>query len=149
MAGGFRVGAVGARAGAVAATIRGTREALAGSRRAVIDLPTRRDGTPNSLVIGVLARRFPRLFAGLQEEAAQAVAARWSQGGIRTGLEELALVAGRGIARGLAARLRSGRYVTNLPETRARKLAAGLSPVPGVATGELANALDNARVRVE
>ncbi len=146
---GVRVGAVAARSGAVAATIRGTREALAGYRRAVIDLPTRPDGTPNAVVIGALARRFPRLFAGLQEEAMAAVSSRFAQGGIRVGLEELALFAGRGIARGLAARLRSGRYVTNLPETRARKARLGLSLTPGVATGELATALDNARVHVE
>lgn len=145
----IRVGSIKTQTGRVAATIRGTRDSLAGYRRAVIELHTRPDGTPNSLVLGALAKRFPRLFAGLQEEAMAAVQLRWKQGGIRTGLEELALVAGRGLARGLAARLRSGRYITNLPETRARKAALGQSTTPGVATGDLANDLDNARVRVE
>lgn len=145
----IRVGSVKAQAGQVAATIRGVRDSIAGYRRAVIDLPTRDDGTPNSLVIGALAKRFPRLFGELQTAAAAAVQQRWAQGGIRTGLEELTLYAGKAIARELAARLRSGRYVTNLPETRRRKLLLGQSTTPGMATGALASALDNARVRVE
>lgn len=145
----IRVGSIKTAAGRVAATIRGTRDALAGYRRAVIDLHTRKDGTPNSLVLGALAKRFPRLFEGLQEEAMAAVRARWAQGGIRTRLEELTLVAGRGLFRGLAARLRSGRYITNTAETRARKAALGLSLIPGVATEDLAKNLDSAPVRVE
>ena len=64
-------------------------------------------------------------------------------------LEELTHVAGGGIAREIARRLRSGNYVTNTAETRERKRREGLSTVPGVATGALAVSLDNARVRVE
>lgn len=145
----IRVGTVTTQADRLAATIRGIRAGLEGYRRAVIDLDTRHGDATNTEVIASLAHRNPRLVANLQPAAMAAVKLRWSQGGIRTGLEELTYHAGLGAAHELATRLRSGAYVTNTAETRERKRRAGLSPVPGIATGALAVALDNARVRVE
>jgi hypothetical protein len=145
----IRVGAVTATAERFAATIRGVRDSLAGYRRAVIDLGERHDSATNTQVLSALARRNPSLLDGLQPAAMAAVRLRWSQGGIRTGLEELTLHAGLGAAHEIASRLRSGDYVTNTSETRERKRRQGLSSTPGVATGALASALDNARVRVE
>ena len=145
----IRVGSVMAQAQRLAATIRGVRDGLAGYRRAVVDLDARNDGTSNNTVLAALARRFPRLLEDLRPGAMEAVRLRWSQGGIRTKLEELTHVAGGGIAHEIARRLRSGNYVTNTAETRERKRREGLSTVPGVATGALAVSLDNARVRVE
>ena len=51
--------------------------------------------------------------------------------------------------RELALRLRSGEYVTNTEDTIARKARAGRSTSPGMDTGQLATALENARVEVE
>jgi hypothetical protein len=145
----IRLGSVKATADRMAALVRGVRDNLAGNRRAVIDMDARSDGDSNTRVFGSLAARNPRLVAGLDAPVRAAVKARWDQGGVRTGLAELAFYAGRALAFELAARLRSGRFVTNTPATTERKRALGRSTTPGMETGALAVALDNARVSVE
>ena len=145
----IRVGSVKASADRMAATIRGVRDSLAGHLRAVIDLDARYGGDSNTGVFGHLAARFPSLVAGLDAPALAAVRARWAQGGVRTGLAEMTHYAGLAVAHELAARLRSGRYVTNTPAYAAWKRRTGRGSVPGILTASLAVALDNARITVE
>lgn len=145
----IRVGSVKASADRMAATIRGVRDNLAGHLRAVIDLDARHEGDSNTGVFASLANRFPALTQGLDAPALAAVRARWAQGGIKTGLAEMTYYAGLAVAHELAARLRSGRYVTNTPSYAAWKRRTGRGSVPGILTASLAVALDNARVRVE
>lgn len=145
----IRVGSVKASADRMAATIRGVRDNLAGHLRAVIDLDARNGGGSNTAVMGSLMARFPVLTKGLDAAALAAVRARWAQGGIKTGLAEMTYYAGLAVAHELAARLRSGRYVTNTPSYASWKARAGYGSVPGILTRSLAESLDNARVRVE
>lgn len=142
----IRIGDVSAQAKRIAATIRGTRQRLAGYRRAVITLPTRDDGTDNEVVLGHLLRMNPGLVRGLDAAARAGARAVWQ--GARTTLETLTYHAGAAAARELSLRLRSGQYVTNNDETRARKSRRG-GGVPGLASGQLADALENPTVSVE
>lgn len=130
--------------------ILGRLEALQGARRMVISpSPNGRSGSDatNGQVIGYLASANPVLLdlrgADLDRAAREAARRAWRP---RTStLASLALAAGPAVARALAARLRSGRYVTNTPETTRRK--GGLPG--GVDTGQLAASIDNATVTVE
>lgn len=143
----IRVGDVSAQASRIAATIRGVTQRLAGYRRAVIVLDPRSDGTDNERVLGYLLRANPGLTRGLDAIARGAISREWK--GARSELVNLTYHAGLGVAHELAARLRSGEYVTNTEETLARKARAGRSTSPGMDTGQLATALENARVEVE
>lgn len=143
----IRLGKIGTRVGALTATVRGLRQSNLGHLRAVADLPVRREGVQNSLVLGVLMRRFPRLHQHLDPEVLEYVRAHPRARFFS--LEELTLLAGTGVARALARRLWSGQFVANTPQTRLRKLRRGLSATPGIATGQLANALQSATVRWE
>jgi len=130
----IRLSSVKATADRMAALVRGVRDSLAGNRRAVIDLDAREGGGSNTAVFGELARRNPGLVAGLDAPVRAAVKERWAQGGVRTGLAELTSYAGRALAFELAARLRSGRFVTNTPATTERKRSMGRSTTPGMET---------------
>lgn len=143
----IRVGSIEAECARLAATIRGTRDNLAGYRRAVIRLDARNDGTDNEAVLGYLLRSNPSLGRGLDAAARAGVSGAWK--GARSTLANLTYHAGLALAHELAARLRSGEYVTNTEETLARKARAGRSTSPGMDTGQLATALENARVEVE
>lgn len=143
----IRVGNIDAQVARIAATIRGVRANLAGYRRAVIVLEPRNDGRSNEAVLGYLLRANPGLGANLDAVARGAVSREWQ--GARSTLANLTYHAGIGLAHELAARLRSGDYVTNTDETHDRKARAGRSTIPGTETFQLATALDNARVDVE
>lgn len=145
----IRVGSMKASADRMVATIRGVRDGIAGYLHAVIGLDTRYGGESNAAVLNSLVARFPALTRGLDAPALAAVRDRWAQGGVRTGLAEMTYYAGLAVAHELAARLRSGRYVTNSADYAAWKRRRGLGSVPGVLTASLAVALDNARVTVE
>ena len=103
------------------------------------------DGTTNSTVLATLSDRYPRLTAPGPDMVLAAVreAAKswrpWS-----STVRDLANSAAAGAARAIAARLRSGQYVTNNEETLRRKARLGRPPTPGVDTEQLARALDAA-----
>jgi hypothetical protein len=143
----IRVGSIDAEAQRIAATIRGVRANLAGYRRAVIHLDARNDGTDNERVLGYLLRANPGLGRGLDAAARASVSRDWK--GAQSTLANMTFHAGMGLAHELAARLRSGRYVTNTEETSARKARRGRGMTPGLDTSQLATALENARVTVE
>lgn len=143
----IRVGNITANASRLAATIRGVRDNLAGHRRARIHLDPRADGQTNEAVLGYLLRANPRLGLGLDAAARAAVSREWT--GARATLINLTFHAGSGLARELAARLRSGAFVTNTDETLHRKARMGRSTVPGTETYQLAVALENATITVE
>lgn len=129
------------------ARVRGTIDALAGARdvRIVPEPEGREDALSNSRVLVKLARANPALVAPAadMDRAARAMAREyfipWE-----TPLAEVAVYAGIGAARAIAARLRSGDFVTNTPETLARKARMGRGATPGVDTGQLAAALERA-----
>lgn len=143
----IRVGSVTGQASRLAATVRGVRDRIAGYRRAVIHLEARTDGQTNEVVMGYLLRRYPALGEGLDAAARAAVSREWK--GAQSTLINMTFHAGSGLARELAARLRSGGYVTNTDETRLRKARAGRSTTPGTETFQLAVALENATITVE
>lgn len=133
------------------ARIRGTIDALAGARDVVIEPQpeARPDGLTNTEVIGRLARHSPALVApGADMDRAARALAREYFVPWETPLAEVAVYAGIGAARAIAARLRSGDYVTNTEATTARKARAGRSTTPGIDTGHLAAALDVATARI-
>ncbi len=133
------------------ARIRGTIDALAGARDVVIvpEPSARDDGESNGRVLVKLARRHPELVAPAadMDRAARAMAREYFRPW-ETPLAEAAVYAGIGAARAIATRLRSGDFVTNTPETTARKARRGLSTTPGVATEQLAHALDRATAEI-
>lgn len=144
----IRVGSVASQASRLAATIRGTVDRIAGFRRAVIHLDRRSEtAESNEAVLGNLARRNPSLLRGLDAAARGAVSREWK--GARSTLENLTYHAGIGLALELSRRLRSGEYVTNSAPYAAWKRREGRSTTPGVSTGQLVVALDNARITVE
>lgn len=129
------------------ARVRGTVDALAGARdvRVVPEPEVRDDGETNSRVLVKLARANPALTSlGADMDRAARQLAREYFIPWETPLGEAAVYAGIGAARAIAARLRSGDFVTNTPETTRRKARAGLSTTPGVASEQLAAALDRA-----
>lgn len=134
----------------ILATLRSRRDALLGATAIEIHPAPdeRRDGPENRAVLTFLAARNPELLAVRGPDVAEAVrtAARSAWNPRTSTLHQLALVAGPALAKVIASRLRSGNYVTNTDETRASKARRGLSTTPGVATGALADALDNATV---
>ncbi len=136
----------------ILATLRSRRDALLGATAIEIHPAPdeRREGTENHRVLTHLAARNPGLLAIRGDDVNSAVrdAARAVWNPRTSTLHQLALVAGPALARVIGARLRSGQYVTNTDETRERKARAGLSTTPGVATGALADALDNATINV-
>jgi len=144
----IRVGSITAQASRIAATIRGTVDRLAGYRRAVIHMDARSDSlTSNEEVLASLAKRNPPLLGSLDAAARAGISREWK--GARSTLANITYHAGTAIARELATRLRSGEYVTNTEATRRAKARDGRSQVPGISTGQLAVALDNARIEVE
>jgi hypothetical protein len=58
------------------------------------------------------------------------------------------VVAGIGAAKAIAARLRSGDFVTNTEATLAKKAREGRGTTPGIDTGNLAASLDAASARI-
>jgi hypothetical protein len=141
----IRFGAWRNNAGEIAATVRGIRDRLLGATRVVVVLGTRREGGANGDVLGHLLRRNPELVRGLDPVARPAARAVYDP---RTStLDSLALAMALAGAREIAARLRSGTYVTNTPETLYAKRAR--STTPGIETGQLADALDAATARTE
>lgn len=134
------------------ATLRSRREALLGALTVEIHPAPdeRREGTENTRVLHHLARMNPALLAlrGGDVDAAVRAAARSVFSPRTSTLRELATAAGPAVARALAARLRSGAYVTNTTETTERKARAGLGTTPGVATGALADSLEAAIITV-
>jgi hypothetical protein len=109
----------------------------------------RNDGVSNTAVAGHLSRHSPRWLAlgpDLDDAMSKAAWGAWRPW--RMTMKGLAPYIGTALARGLAARLRSGRFVTNTPETLARKRARGRPAIPGVDTEQLARALDGATIRV-
>lgn len=133
------------------ARIRGTIDALAGARDVVIEpQPERRpDGLTNTEVLVRLSRHSPALVShgADMDRAARAMAREYFLPWV-TPLGEVAVYAGIGAARAIAARLRSGDFVTNTPETTARKAREGRSTTPGIDTGILAASLDVASARI-
>lgn len=124
--------------------------ALSGPVRLVIKCnPNRRDdGGDNDNVLARLMEPSRSALAQGGPDVARAVdlgrrSRPWQAAQLT--LRDLAFAAGPFLARAIAARLRSGRYVFNNEETRRRK---GGKP-PGVDTEQLAASLDNALVRVE
>lgn len=132
----------------ILATLRSRRDALLGATAIEIHPAPddRREGTGNHQVLTYLAGRNPELLAirGADVHEAVRAAARAVWNPRTSTLQQLALVAGPVLAKVIAARLRSGQYVTNTEETSRQKARRGLSTIPGVATGALADALDNA-----
>jgi len=144
----IRVGSIAAQASRLAATIRGTVDRLAGYRRAVIHLDHRSETTEsNEAILGRLAQRNGALLRGLDAAAKGAVSREWK--GARGTLENITYHAGIGVALELARRLRSGEFVTNTAPYAEWKRREGRGSVPGVSSGQLVVALDNARITVE
>lgn len=146
----IRVGSIQADVARITAVLRGRVDALAGAVRVVVHpVPDSRTDSPvtNTEVMGFLAQRNPDLTdpkgADLDAIVRPAARAVWRP---RTmGLEALAVAAGNAFGRALAARLRSGNYVSNNEETRRRK--AGRPG--GIDTEQLADALDDATATAE
>lgn len=143
----IRAGVVKAQASRVSATIRGLRDRIAGHLRGVASLDARDDGATSGEVMGHLARKHPNLIASVDGVARAAARAAWDPR--RPSLESLTVAATQAVCRELAARLRSGRYVTNTVATIAAKDRAGHGTTPGVDTEQLARALDAPRITVE
>lgn len=143
----IRIGSVKTQTDSVAAIIRGLKDRYLGTSLATITLGSRDDGEGNGAVLGHLIRRHPALIEGTDAVCRAAARERFA---VRTStLDTIARDAGEAWAHEVAARLRSGRYVTNLPATTARKAARGHSTTPGVDSGQLADALDSAQIRTE
>lgn len=144
----IRFGNITAVAERIAATFRSRRDSLLGAVSVEIHpADDMRDGggPTNTEVLARLATRHPELVTVDDDALAAARAAAHLVWNPRTsGLRDIALAAGIGFAHAVANRLRSGAYVTNTAETSRRKARAGLSTTPGVATGQLADALDSA-----
>lgn len=144
----IRFGNVTATAQRLAATLRSRRDALLGAVSVEIhpaDDGRRESGATNTAVLSFLAAKHPALVSVDDDAKAAALAAAHLVWHPRTtGLRDLALAAGIGFAHVIAKRLRSGAYVTNTDETVRQKARRGLSTTPGVATGQLADALDSA-----
>ena len=148
----IRIGGIAGRLSEIVARVRGTRDAIAGTVHArIVPQPDGRDGgESNTEVFARLARRFPQLAApGADLDAPARAAAREAWRGWQSDLRTIARAAGAAMGPALAARLRSGRYVTNTPETRERKARAGLALTPGLATEQLAEALEAATATTE
>jgi len=111
--------------------------------------PARSDGETNEGVLTFLEKANPGLLAmdeDIRTASITAATDAWSVGGET--LKDVAPAAAEGFTRAIAVRLRSGKYVTNTPGTRAAKAREGQS-TPGVATGQLASALERAKFTVE
>lgn len=139
------------QADGIVTLLRARRDALLGAVRVVVDpAEPRVEGLLNITVLGYLSRHSPQLVdtrgGDVDQAMGAAVRAAWDPAS--STLRGLAPLAGEAFARALAARLRSGRFVTNTPETLARKRARGRGATPGVDTEQLAHALDAATVRV-
>lgn len=109
----------------------------------------RNDGVTNAEVAYHLSRHSPKWLAlgpDIDDALSKAAWSAWRPW--RMTMKGLAPYIGEALGRALAARLRSGRFVTNSPETLARKRARGRGAVPGVDTEQLARALDGATIRV-
>jgi hypothetical protein len=109
----------------------------------------RNDNVTNAEVVHHLSRHSPQWLAigpDLDDAMGRAALAAWRPW--RMTMRGLAPYIGEALSRALAKRLRSGRFVTNKPETIERKRARGRPPIPGVDTEQLARALDSARIRV-
>ena len=123
---------------------------LSTSVRVTIDpKASRNDGVSNAEVAYHLSKHSPnwlKLGTGLSEAMSKAAWSAWRPW--RMTMKGLAPYIGEALGRALAARLRSGFYVTNTRETLARKRARGRPAIPGVDTEQLARALDNAAIRV-
>lgn len=149
----IRIGGIAGQLGALVARVRGTRDAIAGTVHArIVPSPDGRahDAASNTEVFARLARRNPQLAApGADLDAPAREAARAAWRGWQSDLRVIAQAAAVATAKALAARLRSGRYVSNTPETRAAKARAGLSTTPGLATEQLAAALEAATATTE
>lgn len=132
-----------------AGTLRGLRDGMLGTAYVTIQPrpDSRREGGTNTAVLAHLVHRNPELMMAMDAPARRAAREAWRTG-VRT-LATLAEHAARGVARELAGRLRSGQYVHNLDETRDRKRARGDDSTPGMATGQLARALEHAQVKTE
>lgn len=131
------------------ATIRGVTDRLAGAVHVEIHpTPDAREDSAvtNRAVLRWLAERNPALVAlsggDIDRSVRQAARAVYRPG---MGLGVLATAAAPEVARAIAARLRSGAYVSNNDETRRRKNGRP----GGVDTGALAESLDNATVTLE
>ncbi len=112
-------------------------------------LPARTDGETNEAVFLYLVKENPGLVEmdeDIRTASITAATDAWAAGG--ESLKDVAPSAAEGYAHALAVRLRSGKYVKNTPSTRASKAKEGQS-TPGVATGQLANALTGAKFTVE
>lgn len=134
--------------------IRGRIDALAGTVYVRPQLAAREGegarGPSNDEVLSFLAAKHPALVKpGSDMHGPAKAAARARFNARRSDLFDIARAAGPAVCRAIAARLRSGRFVTNTPATTERKAREGLSLTPGVATEQLAKALDSARVTVE
>lgn len=103
-------------------------------------------GDTNSAVLWRLSRKHPELFQNLGPAALRSVVDGFD---FRFSLTKIAGDLSRGAMGEVARRLRSGVYVTNTPATTARKRRLGHSTTPGVDTGQLANALWRATLKVE
>lgn len=146
----IRVGTLTAQIQRFTATLTGRVEALMGTVRVVVHpVPDAREGssTTNTAVLRHLAKKNPELTdpKGADLDALVRSQARAIWHPKRTGLEELAVAIGHFVSKGVAERLRSGRFVTNDAETARRK---GGRP-GGIDTGQLADALDAATVTSE
>ena len=145
----IRVGSMRAGIERFHATLRGLRDGLHGAALVTVT-PTpdaRRDGGTNSAVLHHLTEHNPELLQSLDPAARRGAKEGWRTG-VRT-LATLAEHAGRACAAEIATRLRSGQFVRNLDETRERKRRAGDDTTPGMASGQLARALERANVRTE
>lgn len=145
----IRIGGIASQLGRLVARVRGTRDAIAGTVHArIVPSPDEREGggATNTEVFARLVRHSPRLAApgaDLDQPAREAARQAWR--GWQSDLRTIARAAGAATARALAARLRSGQFVTNTEETQRRK---GGKP-GGVDTYQLAESLDAATVTTE
>lgn len=145
----IRMGDIEAQMARATATVRGTLERLAGSVH--IELhpqPNEREGSQvtNTAVLHFLGARNPELLApdgADMDPRVRAVAREAYTPGMS--LAEIGTAIGPEIGKGLAARLRSGRYVTNNDETVKRKGGRAA----GVDTEQLAQSLDAATATPE
>lgn len=131
-------------------SVGGTIDRLSGTVYIQPVLARRDDGTSNGRVLSYLAEKHPDLVKpGPDMNGPAREAARASFNAKRSDLFDVARAAGPAVCRAIAARLRSGVVVTNTVETRERKARAGLSTTPGLATEQLATALETARIHLE
>lgn len=141
-----------ARAQGIVALLRARRDQLLGAVRVVV-VPAgpRAGGASNAVVLGYLSRHSPALvdLRGGDVDRAMGAAVRAAWDPWSSTLRGLAPYAGEALGQAIAARLRSGQYVTNTRETLADKARRGAGQTPGVDTEQLARGLDAATVRVE